>query len=431
MFEEEDNESIFGTPMEIGKKVVPLKSRRRRRQESEYDGDLLSDAEIRRGIEISDITKHINSYSAANYIGNKREIAEQIIVALDKHAVAYDSVFDAFSGSGVVSLLFALLGKKVICNDLLTSSSLQAACLLNADAGLLTEADWMFLTHNKPTIKTSQSIRTIYHNSEKLLTPEEIRFLDDFRANLIERFGNSFVVGKTSGGVPNLLSLDGYPPQLDKANVRIALALYGLVMHINSHCFVGGRYYNGQTLAKLEHRLAHQQNGGLQFFETLYDHTAHRIQFPCPLRSLKNERVVYNGDIVDLLKSNLISADLLYLDPPYGGDASDYVYKYQFLEEYIHGKKLSDGTLSGGSRFDKKKGYAEEFRNLLSLCGSFPSWLISFNATSFAKLDDIKSIVKEFRSEVEVEDVAKLYKYRKERTMATDREFLILARNKK
>jgi len=414
------------------KPTKPLTVRKRRKEESCADGSLLEpgkdDLLLSRGGTLSTMG-HIHSYSTANYIGNKREIAEQLILILEKYEVEYNSVFDAFSGSGVVSLLFALMEKEVVSNDLLTGSALQAECLLNVNPSILTEADWMFLINNRPADLVPIRVKDLYPNWGKLLTEEEVDFLDRFRTNLCLRFGNACQIGQClsgEGAAQNFLRLDGR--LVNRCDPRIALALYALVMHINSHCFVGGRYYNGQTLAKLSHRLEHQQNGGLQFFQTLYDHTAHRLQFPAPLRTMKNSRTVYNADIIELLDSGLVKADLLYLDPPYGGEASDYVYKYQFLEEYLQGGQLSDRTKSGGKRFDKKKGFAEQFNDLLDRCGNFPAWLISFNATSFAKLDDIVDLVKKFRPNVVVEDTAKLYKYRKERTIATDKEFLILAR---
>ena len=41
-----------------------------------------------------------------------------------------------------------------------------------------------------------------------------------------------------------------------------AFSLFAVENHVNQNCFLGGRYYNGQTVAKLEHRLEHQKSCG-------------------------------------------------------------------------------------------------------------------------------------------------------------------------
>jgi len=89
----------------------------------------------------------------SNYVGSKRRLLPYIVDALDSEGIVFDSAFDAFSGSAMVSLLFKMMGKKVYCNDLLTSSSITAVCLLELDDIPLTTEDLRFLC------KTIQKIR--------------------------------------------------------------------------------------------------------------------------------------------------------------------------------------------------------------------------------------------------------------------------------
>ena len=134
---------------------------------------------------------------------------------------------------------------------------------------------------------------------------------------------------------------------------------------------------------------------------------------------------------MQVLKQPNIKSDLLYLDPPYGGASSDYIALYRFLEEFIHQKSYTemDYLRESGDRFNDDKGYTEQFRNLLKECERFPNWLISFNATSFATLDEIVGVIKEFRKDVVVKGVKFSYKYRKDRSKPTDCEYIILARS--
>ena len=68
----------------------------------------------------------------------------------------------------------------------------------------------------------------------------------------------------------------------------------------------------------------------------------------------------------------------------------------------------------GSKRFSKKKGYQDQFEYLLSLCGNFRTWLISYNESSYANLDTIVNTIKNAgKSEVEVFEVPITYQYRK------------------
>ena len=62
-----------------------------------------------------------------NYVGNKKRLLPSIWNFVNKNSVNIGSVTDAFGGSGTVSSLFSYLGKNVAYNDLLVSSSIQAA----------------------------------------------------------------------------------------------------------------------------------------------------------------------------------------------------------------------------------------------------------------------------------------------------------------
>jgi len=156
--------------------------------------------------------------------------------------------------------------------------------------------------------------------------------------------------------------------------------------------------------------LQHDRNKGLQIDEVSID----TLKIESAL--VKGGGGVLNSDIIDILESGLIQTDLLYLDPPYGGASSDYAILYRFLEEYLYECKLEDmeHIQKGSKRFCKKKGYQEQFENLLSLCGAFPVWLISYNESSYANLDLITSTIKNAgRSTVKVFEVPITYQYRK------------------
>lgn len=397
-----------------------------------------------------DMIKNISSIPS-NYVGSKRRLLSYIWDILEKNEVEYNSVLDAFSGSAMVSLLFKHMGKTVYSNDLLTSSAITAICLLENDSMVLGQKDINFLCNNKPNDCGDFVLKNY---KDKFFTQKECEFLDRYRRNVELLCGNKFYCGlellnkATLYSVPNsnftlggdLQSLRGVHQvgrkfaqekwrdttrkrrddnneiMFDKTlsemlkKYRSAFSLFAIENHVNQNCFLGGRYYNGQTIANLEHRLNHIKSKNTEI-----------DSIPISINKFKKilsngKACVFNSDIVDLLEADIIDADLLYLDPPYGGSSSDYASLYSFLEEYLYESPLEEieHIKQGANRFSKGKGYQGQFEHLLSLCGKYKIWLISYNDSSYADIDTIVSTIKNAgMSSVIVSDVPITYQYRK------------------
>lgn len=398
----------------------------------------------------------------SNYVGSKRRMLIHIWDMLHDNDVKFDTVFDAFSGSAIVSLLFKCMGKKVFCNDLLTSSSITAVCLLENSDIPLTYEDLSFLCTNIPSNYNSF---VMDNYRDKFFTKKECDFLDRYKSNVSELFGDKFYCGMellnkaTLSSIPNSnFSVYGKDIKAIRSAHQIgrsfwdekwrdttrkrrdanneimfnksleetynkykgAFSLFAVENHINQNCFLGGRYYNGQTIAKMEHRIKHQKNNGKDITD-----------IPIDIDKFKGllgdgESVVFNSDIIDLLESKTIKTDLIYLDPPYGGASSDYANLYRFLEEYIYEEKLEDleHIEKGSKRFSKQKGYQEHFENLLSMCDDFETWMISYNESSYADLETIiETIKKSGRKNVVVKSIPITYQYRKNKNVVDLEDF--------
>jgi len=387
----------------------------------------------------------------SNYVGSKRRLLPKLWDVIENHTDC-ETVFDAFSGSSIVSLMLKHMGKKVITNDLLTSSAITAISVLENQSIPLTKEEVHFLCHNEPE---EYGTLVLDNYKDKTFTEKECIFLDKYRRNVELLCGDKFYCGidllnkATLASIPNSnFSVAGDLNKLrsshkigrsfwdekwrdttrkrrDENNeimfessikemrekYKSAFALFAIENHVSQNCFLGGRMNNGQILANVKHRLDHDKSKGRQLHE-----------IPFRTNEINNllvdgECKVYNSDIIDLLKSNEIKADLIYMDPPYGGASSDYAVLYRFLEEFLYEDKLEnlDHIQKGGKRFSKKGGYTEQFEELLSNCGDFPTWMLSYNDSSFANIDTITSCIKNAgRKNVEVfsyEDFG--YKYRK------------------
>jgi len=388
----------------------------------------------------------------SNYVGSKRRLLSHIWDALEQNQIKFESVFDAFSGSAIASLLFKKMGAEVISNDLLTSSAITAICLLECDKLPLSQEDLKFLVTNEP-----QDVGTFVldNYNGKFFTEKECKFLDRYRRNVELLCGNQFYCGldllnkATLSSIPNsnfsvygkdIKSIrsthevgksfwtekwrDTTRKRRDENNeimfgkalgefylkYKTAFSMFAAENHINQNCFLGGRYYNGQTIAKMEHRLKHQKSNGKDITDIPISIEKFR-----PILANGN-CCVFNSDIIELLESRLIKTDMIYLDPPYGGASSDYAILYRFLEEYLYEQKLEDmeHIQKGAKRFCKAKGYQEQFEKLLSLCGDFKIWMLSYNESSYANLDVIKSTIRNAgRSNIIVHEVPITYQYRK------------------
>ena len=335
----------------------------------------------------------------SNYIGSKRRLLSHIWDVVYDYDIDCDTVFDTFSGGGMVSLLFKHMGKNIITNDILTASSLTAVSLLQNSKIPITDSEINFLCTNVPE---DYPTFTTDNYQDKFFTKKECDLLDRYRKNVEILYGQSFYKGD------NIHDRHNNPK--DDNGYKSAFALFLILSHVSQHCFLGGRYYNGQIIAQLQHRLQHQKNQGKDI--TKFDIESERFKNVL----LDGDARVFNEDIINLLHHKTVTADLIYIDPPYGGGSSDYTKLYGFLEEYLYGASVDDlkHLKQGSKRYCQNKNYQLQLESLLSLCGDFPSWMLSYNESSFADLDTITSIIKNAgRKDIQVSQVPITYQYRK------------------
>lgn len=137
----------------------------------------------------------------------------------------------------------------------------------------------------------------------------------------------------------------------------------------------------------------------------------------------KQKITCYNEDIIELLKSGNLQThfkdkpSVIYIDPPYGGQSSDYPKLYSFLEEYIHMKPLEEiEKIQKFNRYAKQKGYEEqfiEFLNELYNTKLFDIWILSYNESSWKPIEEIIELLKQYKNNIIVKSKEYLYNYRK------------------
>lgn len=353
------------------------------------------------------------------YVGNKRGILVDIADALKKNNVEFEQVLDLFSGSGVVSTFFKLMGKTVVSNDLLTSSYYNALVFSENNGVALSKDEITFLATNSNPNKGT----FVQDNYANRFTPEEAAFLDNYRANvdtLVNKWEAYFQddLRKNGSAAANGWYAERVP-QIYKAAAILTIEHYVL-----NRCFLGGRLNKGQVLADLEHRLAHDRNKGdeMRFNLDPLPTFFHEEDMSC--RAYNHDALVAAKDI----RKDYPGIQLAYIDPPYGQAQSDYATMFAFCEEYVYGKKLDTlpHVAAASQKFAKKKGYQDHFREVLDAANWIPTWAVSFNASSFGAADEITSILKEFKKDVTTVNIDHEYRYRKERGSAV--EYLFIAK---
>jgi DNA adenine methylase len=226
-------------------------------------------------------------------MGSKRALLPWIWASLAD--LPFDSVLDAFSGSGCVAHFFKRQGKRVITNDLLEFSWHTARATVENSCRRLTAAEIARLTTPHPAAGTF--IRDTFG---ALYFPlDETAFLDHAWAHINElpdEYGRS-------------LALAALCRACVKRRPR------GLFT------YTGHRYDDGRRDLRLS--LAEQfAEAATAFNAAIFDNDrAHRA---------------YHGDIFDL---DAGPVDLVYLDPPYLSPRSDNEYhrRYHFLEGLVSG----------------------------------------------------------------------------------------------
>lgn len=132
------------------------------------------------------------------YTGNKKKLLYHIYQAITKHNIRFESILDAFSGSASVSMLFKVMGKKVISNDFLTSSYLNSVAFVENPGIRLTEEEQNFVLNNvnpnKGSFVEDNYLGTQFRPEGKVcrfnkFTLKECQQLDNFRANIDELCG--------------------------------------------------------------------------------------------------------------------------------------------------------------------------------------------------------------------------------------------------
>lgn len=311
-------------------------------------------------------------FPGTRYMGSKNKIILDIWHRIEK--LEFESVFDVFGGSNVVGYFLKCQGKKVYTNDFMSFSHINSKAIIeNSNETLNSDDLKLLLKQNQNNGFIETTFKDIFYNLE------ENRFLDRVRQNISE-LQNEY---------------------------KQAIALSALVRACvkkrsrGIFTFVGERYNDGRS----------------DMVRTIEDHFKESIQ-------------IFNKAVFDNDQSNRsfnersenlnLTADLVYLDPPYYTPKSDndYARRYHFVEGLVknwEGLTIQEHSIvkkfeSYKSPFAKKETAYSAFENLFEMHKN-SIIVISYSSNSLPNKEELINMLKKYKSDVIVHEIDHTYSF--------------------
>lgn len=317
-----------------------------------------------------DAEKQMALFPATRYMGSKSKLLEHIWDASAQFS--FDSVIDLFSGSGVVSYMYKAHGKAVISNDYMSMDAVLSKALIENSKTILTVEEAEKLTdHTETDDFVFNTFKGIYFNDE------DNHFIDILRTN----------IAQMEDPYKKAIAMEALIRTCIKKRPR------------GIFTYVGDRYNDGRK--------------DLQ--KSFHDHFIDAV-------IILNAAVFDNGKKcksynVDSMKLKT-KADLVYIDPPYFTPKSDneYVRRYHFVEGLARdwkGVEIQENT-----KTKKFKNYPTPFSTKDGAFSAFDTifkkysdsiLIVSYSSNSLPNMEDMISLLKKYKSNVDVVPVD--YKY--------------------
>ena len=316
----------------------------------------------------------VPEFPQMRFMGNKRKLLE--FIEEKTEPLEFDSVFDAFAGSGTVSHQFKRKDKRVVSNDLLEFSYHVVNATVENNSTRLEKEDVDFL------IETQNDASFIQETFEGLYYPdEENAFLDRVRTN-IDELDNEY---------QRSIAIAALCRACQKKRPRGIFTYTGL-----------DKYQDGRR--DLEISMEQQFRENVEAMNSaVFDN--------------EKDNRAYNGDVFSVNAD----VDLVYMDPPYVSKHSDnrYLRRYHFIEglcsywenvEIDYNTKTKKIRRREGNPFNHKDEIHRAFERLFD---QYQDSLIvvSYSSNSIPEKEDMLEMLSEYKSSVEVHSQEYSYQF--------------------
>ena len=309
-------------------------------------------------------------------MGSKSAILDFIFEKLGK--LEYDSVLDAFSGSGAVAYEFKKRRKQVTANDFLNFSHEICKAVIENSRQKINEEQLAKLQTPRPDASTT--VRDYFENV--YFTREECYFLDSLWANISDM------------------------PRSYRKDLAIAAACRACQKRYPRGIFtVTGSKGRDQRRDFSIELPQHFVNAVESFNDAVFDNG--------------RDNEAYCGNIMGFKKTDF---DLVYLDPPYWSPLADndYVRRYHFIEGYSkYWKDLNIDEKTKTKKFSSSY-YPTPFSRRESATNALNELfqrfadsiiVVSYSSNSFPDRAELKAMLGKFKDEVRVEVMPHTYSF--------------------
>jgi DNA adenine methylase len=311
-------------------------------------------------------------YPPTRYMGSKNKLLKDIWAVASQFE--FDTAIDLFSGSGVVGYMMKAHGKAVISNDYMVMSATFTKAMIENNTVTLSRGEAVALL--APKRPADGFVESTFH--DLYFSDDDNRLIDILRANI----------------------------KAMRSPYKRAIAMSALIRACTKKrprgifTYIGQRYDDGRRDIHL--------SLSDQFLEAVEIINGAVFDNGCENKSR-------HGDALTL---QLLDGCLVYIDPPYYSPLSDneYVRRYHFVEGLARdwkGVEIQQHTMtkkfkSYPTPFSTRKGAAEAFDHLFKKFRN-NILIVSYSSNSQPTKDEMLSIMKQYKKNVEVKPVN--YKY--------------------
>ena len=318
----------------------------------------------------------LSRFPRFRYMGSKFRLTPWLLETFEE--IPFETVTDAFSGSGVVSYLLKGMGKQVRSNDSLAFPSVLSAATVANNGTRLTQEDIDLLLSSRARDESETFIRRMFTGI--FYTPEEISFLDDLWVG-IRQMESPF-----------------------KRSLALAAILRSAIKRQPRGLFTVSdpeKYKDGRRDLQL----------------TLREHFVEQVaKYNAAVFTNGVRNTSSCGDVFEIQPQS----DLVYMDPPYVPRSDDncYIKRYHFLEGlacYWEGKsilmkskvrKIAKPFTPFAYRGTALDAFDRLFRKFAD-----STQVLSYSSNAFPDLATLKGIMKRYKKSVEVMEKTHRYHF--------------------
>ncbi|MBI2636278.1 DNA adenine methylase [Candidatus Peregrinibacteria bacterium] len=316
----------------------------------------------------------MSQFPSTRYMGSKFKLLD--FIWDNTRDLEFNSVLDAFSGSGCVGYMFKTKGKSVSTNDVLRYSACIASATVENSHEIIGDEELELLLSTPA--KTDGFIRTTFEGL--YFEEEEYHFLEKIMHKI------SLLDSKY------------------KKSIAIAALCKACIKKRPRGIFTytGSRYDDGRKDLRLSIE-EHFMNAVSEFNEAVFDNG--------------QKHQTFFGDIFDLQKND---CDLVYIDPPYFSLRSDndYLRRYHFVEglcSYWRSAEIDFSTKTKKikkqvTRFDSRQTVYKAFDDLFA---KFHDSIlaVSYSSNSIPTKEEMIELLKRHKRCVKVEEFDHKYSF--------------------